>query len=70
MEEATGIMYVETVLFAFCGLVLSFALLFAGCWCFVTCSFFCVKVLYRRTLLVNVNGNMLSMLSFRDVHDQ
>jgi len=50
----------EVILVGFCGVVLTFALIFVSCWCLVSVSFFCVKYLCCSNLkdfvsLLNVN---------------
>jgi hypothetical protein len=45
MEE-----HLEILVVAFCGVVLTFALIFVGCWCLISCSFFCLKYIYCSNL--------------------
>jgi len=50
MTDALEILFV-----AFCGVVLTFALIFVACWCVISCSFFCFKYFYC--------GKLRSMIS-------
>lgn len=56
MEEPLEILVV-----AFCGVVLTFALLFVGCWCLISCTFFCLKYIYCSNL-----NKLVSVLSLEN----
>ncbi|XP_021956248.1 uncharacterized protein LOC110852473 isoform X1 [Folsomia candida] len=67
MEEPLEILFV-----AFCGVVLTFALLFVACWCIISCSFFCLKYIYCSNLnkLVSALTVGSSSLSENDNSDE
>jgi hypothetical protein len=70
MEEPLEILFV-----AFCGVVLTFALLFVACWCIVSCSFFCFKYMYCSNLnklvsVLSLGNSEASLSSENDISDE